>query len=97
MRLLQLCIIFNIFLISFFNSIGSINLVDFNIFISQTLSSSLSIDFEMVRIFHCFGWRAIVLATWIESAELLLCLFLVEDVQVRAVGCLNSDNQALVV
>lgn len=97
MRLLRLYVIFHISLISFFHSIWSVNLVDFDIFVSKTLSTSFSIDFEMVRIFHFLRRSAIILSIWVQTAQLLLCLFLVENVQVGPVGSLNGDNQALIV
>lgn len=45
---LRFLIIFNISLISFFNSVRSINLVDFDVFVSKSLSACLSINFKMV-------------------------------------------------
>ena len=45
---LRFLIIFNISLISFFNSVWSINLVDFDVFVSKSLSACLSINFKMV-------------------------------------------------
>ena len=38
-----------------FNTIWSINLVDFNIFISHTLSAGLCIDFKVVGVLGCFS------------------------------------------
>ena len=45
---LRFLIIFNISLISFFNSVRSINLVDFDVFVSKSLSACLGINFKMV-------------------------------------------------
>ena len=45
---LRFLIIFNISLISFFNSVRSINLVDFDVFVSKSLSPCLSVNFKMV-------------------------------------------------
>ena len=45
---LRFLIIFNISLISLFNSVRSINLVDFDVFVSKSLSACLSVNFKMV-------------------------------------------------
>ena len=89
---LSFLIIFNISLISFFNSVWSIYLVDFNVLIGKTLATCLSIDLEMIGILHILRRSAVVLPARVQPTQLLLRLLLVEDVQVGAVWGLDRDD-----
>ena len=96
-RRLSFLIIFNISLISFFNSVWSIYLVDFNVLIGKTLATRFSIDLKMIGIFHILSRSAVVLPARVQPTQLLLRLLLVEDIQVGAVWGLDRYDQALVV
>lgn len=88
----RLILDFTDFLISFFNSIWRIYLVDFDILIGHALSASLSVDLQVVRILHCLSLLVVVRATGVQSAERLLGLLLVENIEVGAVRGLNSND-----
>ena len=89
---LSFLVIFNISLIAFFNSIWSIYLVDFNVFISKSLTTRFGVDFKMIEVLHILRWSTVVLATRVEPTQLLLCFLLMEDIQVRAMRSLNSND-----
>ena len=94
---LSFLVIFNISLIAFFNSIWSIYLVDFNVFISKSLTTRFGVDFKMIGVLHILRWSTVVLATRVKPTQLLLCFLLMEDIQVRAMRSLNSNDQTLIV
>ena len=50
-----------------FNTIWSINLVDFNILISHTLSACLCIDFKVIGVLSCFSLWVLVRCARVES------------------------------
>ena len=67
-------------------------MIDFDVLISKTLATRLSVDLKMIGILHILRWSAVVLPARVQSTQLLLCFLLVEDIQVGAMGSLNSDD-----
>jgi len=71
--LIQLMLIFSFSCFSsgigcFFDFVGGIDLVNFDVFIRQTLPSSLSIDFQVIRLLHLFDLGICSVVCSIESA-----------------------------
>ena len=78
--------------------IRSIHLVNFNVFVSEALASSLGINFQVIGVLDGLSLAVVeVIDAALQPVQGLLCPLLVQNVQVGTVGRLDRDDEALLI